>query len=234
VNEANLIIIPNGIDLDRFSRDDNVRVAMRRELHRDDEFLWLAIGRLDPVKDHSTLLRAFSMLPVSARLIIAGSGPMLSHLASLARELGLGSRVRLLGFQPDILRWLRAADGFVLCSRWEGLPIALLEASACELPSIVTDIAGAREVLADSLPTLPVPVGDAEALAVSMQHLMSLTVSDRRECGLCARNSVASRFSLDGVLNRWEALYGELLEANPHPRRFGSASLSPGRTLQLQ
>ena len=234
LNEENLAIIPNGVDIDRFRLDDNVRVARRSELQLGDEFLWLSVGRLDSVKDHATLLRAFGTLPENARLVLAGDGPLRSHLNALANELGLCNRIRFVGFDPDVGRWLRAADGFVLCSHWEGMPIALLEACACELPAVVTDIGGAREVLPDLPASFFAPIGNPGALAASMQYMMNLTVSERREQGQCARNSVARRFSLDGVLDRWEALYADLLEANPQPRRFGNASLSSGRTFQVQ
>jgi glycosyltransferase involved in cell wall biosynthesis len=234
IDEANLVIIPNGVDLDRFRPDNGVRAVVRSELGVSHEFLWIAVGRLDPVKDHATMLRAFGMLSGNARLIVAGDGPLRGQLNSLAKELDLQGRVRILGFERDVLRWLRAADGFVLCSRWEGLPIALIEASACELPSVVTDIAGAREVLPDSPSCLSVPVGNPDALAASMRHMMSLAVPELRDRGQCARNVVAARFALDMVLDCWEALYAEVLAANPHPRRFGNASSSPGRTFQLQ
>ena len=89
----------------------------------------------------------FRRLPSNARLVIAGEGPLKSQLNALVKTLALGDRVLFPGFQIDVLRWMRAADGFVLSSRWEGLPIALLEACACELPAVITDIPGAREVL---------------------------------------------------------------------------------------
>lgn len=234
LNEKNLAIIPNGVDIDRFRPDDNVRVAGRRELLLGDDFMWMSVGRLDSVKDHAVLLRAFSTLPENARLVIAGDGPLRSRLNALANELGLCNRVWFAGFEPNVRRWLRAADGFVLCSHWEGMPIALLEACACELPSVVTDIGGTREVLPDLAASLFVPVGNPSALAASMQYVMGLTVSERREQGRHARNTVALRFSLDAALDSWEALYADLLKANPQPRRFGNASLSSGRTFQLQ
>lgn len=233
-DRAKLAIVPNGIDIDRFKPDGEVRIEMRRELGVSDEFLWLSVGRLDPVKDHATLLRAFSKLPENARLIIAGDGPLRIPLNTLTGELDPGSRVRFLGFVPDILPWLRAADGFVLCSRWEGMPIALLEACACELPSVITIIAGAREVLPGLPDALAAPVGDSDALSASMQHLMRLSPVDRRALGRCARNTVSETLSLDAALDRWEALYDKALTASPHPRRFGLSLPSAGRTFQLQ
>ena len=234
LNEENLAVIPNGVDIDRFRPDDEVRAAIREQLKLGDEFLWLAVGRLVPVKDHATLLRAFRILPENARLIIAGGGSLRNHLNSLVNHFGLPNRVRLIGFEPDLRPLLRAADGFVLSSRWEGMPIALLEASACGLPSVVTDIAGAREVLPDLPADFLVRAGDSNALATSMKYMMRLSASERRERGQCARETVVGRFSIDAVLDQWEALYNKVLEANPHPRRYGRASLPPGKTFQLQ
>ncbi|MGA7243009.1 MAG: glycosyltransferase [Terracidiphilus sp.] len=234
VNEAKLSIIPNGVDLDYWKSDRKACDAMRQELGLSDEFLWLAVGRLDPVKDHATLLRAFSKLPANARLVIVGEGPLRSQLNDLVKALALGDRVLFPGFQIDVLRWMRAADGFVLSSQWEGLPIALLEASACELPAVITDIPGAREVLS-SVPCTPVAaVGNADSLAASMNTVMRLPKKDRSEIGRRLRGSVVERFSLDVVLNRWEELYGTLLESNPQPSRFGGTRSARDRILQLQ
>jgi len=234
VRDEKLAVIPNGVDLDHWKRDDNVRSAMRRELQVSNEFLWLSVGRLDPVKDHATLLRAFSLLPDLARLIIAGTGPLQIKLTALANELGLGGRVRFLGFDPDILPWLCAADGFVLCSRWEGLPIALLEACACEMPSVVTEIAGVHEVMPDSFRPAPVPVGESHSLAAAMRTIMRMSPSERRKLGESLRKSIAAKFNLETVLDQWEALYSEALNANLQPLRFGRAGSPFGSTLQLQ
>jgi glycosyltransferase involved in cell wall biosynthesis len=234
VNEEKLATIPNGVDLDHWKSDRKARDAMRQELCLSDEFLWLAVGRLDLVKDHATLLRAFSRLSSNARLVIAGEGPLKSQLNSLVKALALGDRVSFPGFQIDVLRWMRAADAFVLSSRWEGLPMAMLEACACELPAVTTDIAGAREVLFEALCIPAAAVGDADLLAASMNAVMCLPEMDRSNLGCRMRQSVVERFSLDIVLNKWEDLYRALLAQNPQPSRFGRDGLALDRTLQLQ
>jgi glycosyltransferase involved in cell wall biosynthesis len=234
VNEEKLTVIPNGVDLDHWRNDRATRNAMRRELHLSDEFLWLAVGRLDPVKDHSTLLRAFAKLSTNALLVIAGEGPLKNQLRSFANDPALSDRVVFPGFQNDVLRWMRAADGFVLSSRSEGLPIALLEACACELPAVVTDIPGAREVLPESIGNPTATVGDADSLAAGMTDVMCMPEAERRALGLRMRRSVCERFSLDTVLSKWEDMYHVLLEKNPHPSRFGVATPALDRTLQLQ
>lgn len=234
VNEGRLAIIPNGVDLYRWKRDDEVRKAMRAQLRLTNEFLWLSVGRLDPVKDHASLLQAFAHLSPKARLVIAGDGRLKEQLSSLVQDLGLSDRVQLPGFQTDVLPWMRAADGFVLCSRWEGLPISLLEAGACRLPAVITDIAGAREVLPVSQRDQAVPCGDAGALAAAMEAMMCLPGLERDDLGREQHKSVRDRFSLEAVLDEWENLYQCRLENNPQPSRFGKSASSLGSTLQLQ
>ena len=132
----------------RGGRTRRAETHLRREFGLTDEFLWLAAGRLEPVKDYPTLIRAMAGVPEPARLVIAGDGPLLDELVKLSGSLGLERRVRFLGFEPDVRRWMQAADGFVLASQWEGLPMGLLEAAACALPAVATDVPGTREVIA--------------------------------------------------------------------------------------
>jgi glycosyltransferase involved in cell wall biosynthesis len=224
VKNKKLAIISNGIEVDCWKRVDDIRNAMRAQLRLTNEFLWLSVGRLDPVKDHSTLVRALALLPSEARLMIIGDGQLKERLRALGHQLGLGDRVQFPGFQTEVLPWMCAADGFVLSSRWEGLPIALLEASACRLPVVVTDIPGAREALPDLRGNQTAPVGDEKALAAAMQALMCLPETERREIGLRNHTSVCGRFNMDKVLNQWENLYNLQLESHPQRSRFGTSA----------
>ncbi len=224
VSENNLSVLANGIEADAWRPDARARAATRGELGLADEFLWLAVGRLDAVKDYATLLRAMTGTPRTARLLIAGCGPLQSELAQLAARLGLDRRVRFLGFEPNVARWMRAADGFVLSSRYEGLPMVLLEAGACGLPSVATDVAGTREVLATGETGWLAPAGDADGLAGAMTKLMRTPPEERRAMGERARQQVTERFSLETVLDRWERLYAELLDRNRARRRIRPAA----------
>ena len=144
-----------------------------------NEFLWLSVGRLDPVKNHATLLQAFAHLSAKGPISDCRGWSLKEQLSSLVQDLGLSDRVQLPGFQTDVLPWMRAADGFVLSFRWEGLPIALLEAGACRLPAVITDIPGAREVLPDFAARSSGSRGDAGALAAAMEAMMCLPGHDR-------------------------------------------------------
>lgn len=216
VTRKNLTVLHNGVDLDEWQPDERTRAAVRREMGLsgkglDDQFLWVAVGRLELVKDYPTLLKAMAALPRSARLVIAGSGPLLGNLSYLSSRLNLGGRVRFLGFEPNVKRWLQAADGFVIASRWEGLPMALLEASACGLPAVGTEVPGIREVIEDGETGLLAPAMDVPALAWAMNAIMQTPPEQRRAIGAMARQSVAERFSLESVIDRWEELYDNLL-----------------------
>lgn len=224
VSAHRLAVLPNGVDVESWQPDASVRATARRELGLTEEFLWLATGRLEPVKDYPTLLRAMVDLPPSARLVVAGAGWQRSVLQGLSKQLGIEQRVRFLGFEPDVGRWMQAADGFVLSSRWEGLPLGLLEAAACGLPAVATDVPGTREVLADGLTGWLVAPAQSAALQKAMARLMQTSAQERAAMGERARQRTIAQFSLEAVLDRWEALYVELLKRNPVPRRWGARS----------
>jgi glycosyltransferase involved in cell wall biosynthesis len=179
-------------------------------------FRWLAVGRLAPVKDYPTLLRAFALLPNHPTLTIAGTGPAEPELRALATSLYINhhidQRVHFAGFQADIQPLLAAADAFVLASLWEGLPISILEASAAALPIVATDAAGTRETLIPGQTGFLVPVGDPKALAAAMAALQSLSLVEREAIGQAGRTFVEANYSLGEITNRWEQLYRDLLE----------------------
>jgi glycosyltransferase involved in cell wall biosynthesis len=221
VRGSKLTVLPNGVDVATWQPDAAVRAAVRRELGLGDEFLWFAAGRLDPVKDYPALLNAMAKIPEPARLLIAGSGPLESELLRLSVQLGLEGQVRFLGFEPDIRRWMRAADGFVLSSRWEGLPMGLLEAAASALPAVATDVPGTGEVIQHGQTGWLAPSGDSTALAASMTRMMRTSAEARGAMGERARQLAVEKFSLEFVLDRWETLYEQLLQRNPQPMRWG-------------
>ena len=220
VCEHRLTVLANGLDVKAWKPDETARAETRRAAGLEDEFLWLAVGRLEPVKDYPTLLRAMALAPLSARLAILGDGPERADLEQLSRNLGLTSRVRFVGFEANVKRWMNAADGFVLSSRYEGLPMVLLEAGACGLPVVATDVPGTREALVHGDTGLLAKAGDPEALHAAMSTVMGMNGDNRRAMGERARNWVTERFGLEPVLDRWEALYAELLERDTAIRRI--------------
>ena len=203
-----LRVIPNGVILPPSpSRNHN------------ENFQWIAVGRLAPVKDYSTLLHAFAALPGQPNLQIIGIGPDEARLRSLAVELQIAPRVHFAGFKADVQPLLAAADGFVLSSLWEGLPVSVLEASAAGLPIVATDAAGTREAILPSETGLLVPIADPASLAKAMTRIMLMPKEQRLQMGANGRRFVETNFSLPKVVDQWEALYIQLLRDHPNPLR---------------
>ncbi len=128
----------------------------------------VAVGRLSPQKDYPTLLRAFAQVRKQrpARLIIVGEGPQREALAALAAALGIERDTALAGYRDNPFAWTARAGAFVLSSRWEGFPNALVEALACGAPVVSTNCpSGPAEILENGRYGKLTPVGDADALA---------------------------------------------------------------------
>jgi glycosyltransferase involved in cell wall biosynthesis len=211
LTEERAAIIPNGVDTASWKADASVRAATRAEISLRNEFLWFTAGRLEPVKNYPLLLRAFAQLTPPTRLIIAGAGAQENELRQLCRNLDIQDRVRFLGFEPNVLRWMQAADAFVLASQWEGLPMTLLEAGACAVPCVATDVPGSREIIINGQNGFLAAPGSVSALLQAMLHTMHLDPRERQTIGERAQQNVVARFSLESVLDQWEALYRELL-----------------------
>lgn len=184
-------------------------------------FQWIAVGRLAPVKDYPTLLRAFAALPGQSRLQIVGTGPEEDSLRALAASLGIHARVHFAGFQANVLPLLRAADAFVLASLWEGLPVSILEASAAGLPVVATAAAGSNEAMISGETGHLVPIANPAALAEAMAQIMAMPTEQRLRMGARGRLFVKQNFSMSQIAGQWEQLYSQLLRDHPVPSRQG-------------
>jgi glycosyltransferase involved in cell wall biosynthesis len=203
-------VIANGIDAAQFTPDPERRQRMRGQMGVKDQFVWMAAGRVTPAKDYENLLRAFANLhsaEPNAQLWIAGegSGDYAQRMQSLTRELGLQTSVRWLGLQRDIAALLDAADGFVLASAWEGMPLALGEAMVMQKPTVATGVGGVREMMGEC--GTVVPASDCAALSFAMLNTTRATTADREHMGTAARQRILERFSMDGQADLWEAAY---------------------------
>jgi GalNAc-alpha-(1->4)-GalNAc-alpha-(1->3)-diNAcBac-PP-undecaprenol alpha-1,4-N-acetyl-D-galactosaminyltransferase len=171
---------------------------------------FLNIGRLVSDKAHDVLLEAFALLGDELkewRLAILGDGRMRDTLKAQAASLGVASRVHWHGIVQDPHAFYRAANIFVLPSRVEGTPNALLEAMSCGLPVIVSDGApGPLELVEDGVTGLVVPVNDATALAAALRRLAS-DDELRSRLGEAARARV-SEYELPRALAAWESVVG--------------------------
>lgn len=209
-----ITVIPNGFDFSRARVPGGAGSAIRRELRAEDSFLWLTVGRLVPEKGHDILLDAFAGVVhdrPTARLVIAGDGPERQALDRAITRLGLSGLATLLGERRDVSTLLDAADAFVLSSRWEGLPMVLLEAAAQALPIVSTDVGGCREVARPDLGAV-LCSPDPRGLASAMLQVIDLPPTERASVGWGLRRHVEADFEIGAVVDRWDALYASLLE----------------------
>jgi glycosyltransferase involved in cell wall biosynthesis len=208
--------IPNGLDMKSFTCDADERNRLRAKMGVEDRFVWLAVGRFRVQKDYPNMLRAFAVAsakePTRSLLLIAGSGPTEDEAHGLAKTLKLMDRVRFLGIRTDVPALMNMADGFVLSSAWEGMPLVLQEAAASGLTIVATDVGGNREVVLDGKSAFLVPARDSLALADAMQRMMDLPLAERQAMARAGRDFVVSHFDIERVLDRWEAIYNELSE----------------------
>jgi glycosyltransferase involved in cell wall biosynthesis len=206
VPRGRITVIPNGVDVARFGGDPLDRAALGA---RGGETVIGSVGALAPRKDYGTLLEALALVAKRHprfHATLVGDGPERAALEARAAELGLGSRTTFLGERPDIDRLLPAMDVFVLSSREEGIPNALLEAMAAGRPSVATAVGGTPEVLEGGVTGWLVPPADPAALAEALAQVMEDPAEAARRGG-AARAAVHARMSIEAMARRHEEFY---------------------------
>ena len=209
VPEEKTVVIPNGVDTERFAHLPNKPQA-RTRLGLHPEAVWVGtVARLDAVKRLDLFLRALAELP-DVHAVIVGDGPERAGLSALAGQLGVAERVVFAGHQTDVRTWLAAMDLFVLPSDWEGMSNALLEAMAAGLTVVATAVGGTPEVVVDRVTGLLVPPRDPQTLADAILRLLR-DPDLRKQMGKAGRERVVEHFSVERMVERTEALYEQLL-----------------------
>ena len=208
-----IVTIDNGVDLRRFEGQDAAGRAVRAELGIDpDAPLVGIIGRLTEQKDHATFLQAAAQIRVAApetRFLIVGDGPLRAELVEQARALKLDEAVIFTGLRSDIPALMAALDVLVFSSRWEGLPVTLLEGMAAARPIVSTAVGGVPGVVGDGDSALLVPAGISSVLADAVVRVLR-DPALARKLSAAARERVREKYSLDSMLNQTLALYEEL------------------------
>jgi glycosyltransferase involved in cell wall biosynthesis len=147
-----------------------------------------------------------------AKLAVIGDGELRAELEQRARALGLGDRLRFFDFHPPSARQLASLDVFVLPSAWEAFPISPLEAMACGVPQVATDVGGTREAVADGETGLLVPPNDPAALADRLVTLLS-DPALRRRMSEASRQRFDQNFRIETMIDGTAAVYERVLTA---------------------
>lgn len=177
--------------------------------------LVLSLSRLDPQKGIDLMIdvvaRVLQTHP-EATFVIAGGGPLAGQVEGWAAAAGVGGAVRFLGPVTGVDRYLRAADLYLLTSRWEALPISIVEAFRAGLPVVATDCGGVRELVDDAVGAL-LAVGDVPGIASAVSALLA-DDDLRRAKGRAARaRSAEPRFDPETVHRQFESFYAEVIAA---------------------
>ncbi|MFL6244839.1 MAG: glycosyltransferase family 4 protein [Thermoanaerobaculia bacterium] len=214
-----LEVIPNGFDLDRFRPRPDTTQALRSEWGVPPNAVVVGlVGRFDPLKDHHNFVRAAERITnanANVHFVLCGDGITAGNdvLMSWITEGGIAARTHLLGRRLDVEQITAALDIACLSSASEGFPNVVGEAMACAVPCVVTDVGDAAEIVGNT--GVVVPPHDPEALAAGCLRLIEIGADARRELGSRARTRIEEHYSLDVMVNRYDALY----------ERVGSARL---------
>jgi sugar transferase (PEP-CTERM/EpsH1 system associated) len=208
-------IIYNGVDTRVFRPSSEKRAAQREKLGISANTVVIGcVGRLDIVKDHSTLLRAAEVAVkqgIDVMLVFVGDGPQRAPLQQQLQAMpALHGRAIFAGRTFDVAQWLCGFDIFALASLFEGTSNTVLEAMASGLPVVVTRVGGNIELFEENKSGLMFEAGDYQALAT---HLARLAASPelRRNFGEAARKHVEEHFPLERMLDNYRDMYTELI-----------------------
>ena len=208
-------IVPFGFDLSGLSAvDDRARATARESLGIPaGAHVVSTVGRLTAIKQHHLFLETARLVAnqdPAAIFLIVGDGELRADLEQTARDFGLADRVRFLGWRRDLPTIYGASDVFLLTSRNEGTPVALIESLAAGVPGVSTDVGGVRDVIDSDAVGFTAPYDDAAGLANAVTKLIG-DPDLRRAMGERGRASVVARYSVDRLVADIDALYRDLL-----------------------
>lgn len=215
--DAQVVVVPLGFDLTRFTTiSDEHRSSARRLLRiPPDAHVVTTVGRLTAIKAQSHFLRAAQRLDMQRPLVflIVGDGELRRELETEAKQLGIEQSTRFLGWRGDLETIYSATDVFVLTSRNEGTPVALIEAMAAGVACVSSDVGGVRDVITSEKAGALVPFGDIDGLVRSIASLVG-DAATRAEMGDHARQAVRQRFDQSRLIDDITALYWRTLNDN--------------------
>ena len=209
----NVLYLTNGIDFTKIRKISGSKINLRKELNLPARyFLFLTVARFDYQKGYDILLRAISLLKKKfrretekIRFIFVGGGSEFDRMKELSRKLSLSENISFLGERSDVYKLIKACDVFLLPSRWEGLPIVLLETGLLQTPVLASETYGNREILKDGKGVL-FKNEDIEELATAIKD----AATGKYDLNRCARNlltEVETNYNLAKMLNGLKEIY---------------------------
>jgi glycosyltransferase involved in cell wall biosynthesis len=217
-SQQNSCVIPNGFNLETFIPSATAKQQLRQELNLPNDTLLIGkFARFHPMKDHSNFLKAAALLKLkypNIHFVLAGTDISTANtdLTQIIQELGIDSRVHLLGERQDMANLTAALDISTVASAYgEAFPLVVGEAMSCQVPCAVTDVGDGGEIVGDTGKV--VSPQNPQSLATAWQELIELGTEGRQKLGLAARNRIMTNFSLDRVVGQYEQLW-KLVESS--------------------
>jgi glycosyltransferase involved in cell wall biosynthesis len=230
-----IVRIPNGVNSEKFRP-----LAEQRPDATGPERIILCVARLEYPKGVDVLLHAWGRMmrapqewraSLTPRLCIVGDGRFKPQMERMVTELGIQESVEFLGLRKDVLDLLRSAWGFVLPSRWEGMPNALLEAMACGLPCVATRVSGSEDIITHGINGLLVQPEQPAEMAQALRRLLE-DPGFARHLGQEGRNTILREYQLSNVVEQCLSLYQRVLQGSTegNSEADGRISLSIGKS----
>ena len=207
-----IAVIPNFLDCAIHRRHDQFELRHRFSGGNSDVRIVTHVSNFRPVKRIDALLRIFDRIrrAVPSRLLLVGDGPELGTAYRVARELGISDLIHIVGAQEEIVPLLSVSDVFLLPSAQESFGLAALEAMACEVPVVASNVGGLPEVIEDGVSGFLHPPDALEAMATSaIAILTDAPLRARMAKAACRR--VREHFCAERVVPMYEACYQELI-----------------------
>lgn len=207
-----LVVVPDGIDLQRFSQTASLN-NLRNDLKLKPNHLLIGtIAALVASKDLYTFIKVAQLVikqGIAAKFLIMGDGPLRTELQNLVNELELSEQVVFLGFRQDIPALLPQLNIFMLTSQQEGMGSSILEAMACQVPVVATRVGGIPEIVVDGETGLLANKGDIQALAKAVIQL----AEDKTLCQTLTSNATRqlTTFSIQNMASKTLAVYRSVI-----------------------
>jgi len=211
IGRSHVHVINNGIDTRFFSPVAGERKkALKRKLgFPDNAVVAGCVAALRPVKNHRGLLEAFRFvvnIHENAVLVLVGDGLLRQNLENQARAMHMNEKVIFAGRRDNVDDYLKSFDLFVLNSRTEGLSYAILEAMACGLPVVCTDVGGNTRLIDHKKDGFLYPDGDLQALTGFILRIIN-DPEERNTLGENARKKIKTHYSIKNMIKIYQALY---------------------------
>ena len=206
-----ILVVPNGIDCPTKQPGAQTREELRRQLGLSPGATLLgSVGRLAAVKDFPTAVRAIAKLvaaKANVHFVLVGAGPEESEIKRVVKELNVGERVHLVGQQSDVAAWLEAMDIYLNVSLNEGMSQSVLEAMACGLPSVVTNVGSNSCLVGGDDPCGEVvPAGGSHQIAEAVKRLISNPALAEKFRGN-AEQRFHDKYRVDQMVRMYENIY---------------------------